>query len=99
MSVAKRALQGEMPADMRLDFLTHLEKMIDNVVTAEIIAMIEPMDDDGYELFREIQKLGYGPMPNALDMLAKKFDVFARCNPSLRRAYDAATSGRYERAM
>jgi hypothetical protein len=79
-----------MRAEMRLDFLTHLEKLTDSVVTADVISMVEPMDDDGYELFLEIQKLGYGPIPNALDMMARKFDVFAQLNPSMRRAHDAA---------
>lgn len=89
-SVTKWALQGEMPTEMRLDFLSHLEKMTDNVLTPEIIAMVEPIDKDGLELYTEAVKLGYGGSPDAFSVLDQKFDVFAALNPSLRRAYDEA---------
>ena len=91
-SLAKFALKSEMPAPMRLEFLNHLEKMVDRWLTPEIIAMVEPMDERGLELSREAAKLGYKERPSALDVYADKFDVFATLNPSLRRAYDAAFS-------
>lgn len=97
-SLAKRALQAEMPAEMRLDFLSHLERMVDQWLTSEVIAMVEPMDNRGYELFSEARKLGYLNRPSCLDVVAQKFDVFAALNPSLQRAYDAAF-GKYEQAM
>jgi len=92
----KRVLQGEMSADWRLTFLSHLEKMVDQTLTPEILAMVEPMDEGGAELFNEAAKLGFkvviepgvGRRPDAFDVLYQKFDVFAALNPSLRRAYD-----------
>jgi hypothetical protein len=90
-SVTKWALQREMPTEMRLDFLSHLEKMTDNVLTPEIIAMVAPIDNDGLELFTEAMKLGYGPRsPCAFNVLYEKFGVFAALNPSLQRAYNEA---------
>jgi hypothetical protein len=82
-SITKRCLQGEMPADMRLQFLQHLEKMSDQVLTAEKIARIEPICDAGYQIVQEAMKLG--PY-KALDVYADKFEVFAALNPSLRIA-------------
>jgi hypothetical protein len=69
-----------MPEEYRLKFLGHLDKMIDNWLTPEMIAAIEPMDDRGEELAREVRKLG----PNkALDVYANMFVVFAALNTSL----------------
>ena len=78
--IAKHALQGDMPADMRLDFLQHLEKMSDHFLTEEVIAMVEPLSAESMEIVREAQKLGGG---KALDVYAEKFAVFADLNPSL----------------
>jgi hypothetical protein len=97
ISVTKRALQGEMPPAMRLEFLDHLEKQVDHILTPAIIALVDPIDDKGWELYREAMKLGFGrdwsagPRPPCVfDVLYKKFDVFATLNPSLQRAYDEA---------
>ncbi|UQR67710.1 hypothetical protein LRP30_21725 [Bradyrhizobium sp. C-145] len=79
-----------MPPAMRLQFLTYLERMVDQWLTPEVIAMVEPMDDNGLELSKEAGKLGYKGRPSALDVYAEKFDVFAALNPSLQRAYSAA---------
>lgn len=89
-SLAKYALQSEMAAELRLEFLNHLEKMVDQYLTPEVIAMIEPMDERGFQLSREAAKLGFKGKPSALDVYAQKFDVFAALNPSLQTAYDAA---------
>ena len=98
VSVTKRALQGDMPIEMRLNFLNHLEKMTDMTLTPAVIALVEPIDNKGYELYREAMKLGFrstwapgiGRQTNAFDVLYEKFDVFAALNPSLVRAYDEA---------
>jgi hypothetical protein len=90
ISLTKRALAGEMPINMRLEFLQHLEKLTDQWLTPEVIAMVEPIDNRGYDLSREAAKLGYKARPSAFDIYAQKFDVFAALNPSLRRAYDTA---------
>jgi hypothetical protein len=96
-SVTKWCLQSEMPPDMRLDFLSHLEKMVDGTLTPAVIALVEPIDKEGLELYSEAMKLGTdqifstpGRQPNAFDVLHQKFDVFAALNPSLRAAYDEA---------
>src|ERR1700741_4806071 len=91
-SLTKWALQGsDMPPEMRLEFLGHLEKMTDQVLTPAVIALVEPMDAKGWEIYHEAQKLGYGhSRPNLFDVLYQKFDLFAALNPSLQRAYDEA---------
>ncbi len=89
-SLTKRALKTEMPAEMRLEFLGHLEKMSDSVLTSEVLSIVEPMDDKSYELYEEAAKLGYGPRyPNVFTVLDQKFDVFATLNPSIHAARDA----------
>jgi hypothetical protein len=89
VSLTKLALQSEMPPEMRLEFLGHLEKMVDQTLTPAVIAMVEPMCERGYELSREAVKLGHF---KALDVYADKFDVFAALNPSLHVACEAACS-------
>jgi len=86
-SQAKRALQGEMPPAMRLEFLRHLEKMVDNVLTPAAIGMVEPICDKGLQIVSEAKKLGW---PEAFKVYAEKFDVFAALNPSLQAALDEA---------
>ncbi|RXG86493.1 hypothetical protein [Bradyrhizobium zhanjiangense] len=98
VSLTKRCLQAEMPAEMRLQFLQHLDKMTDQWITPGVIAIIEPMDEKGLELSKEAEKLGYDGRPSALDVYAEKFDVFAALNPSLQRAYDAAFA-KYEKRV
>src|ERR1700761_6331782 len=91
ISVAKKCLRGEMTPDVRLKFLGYLEKFTDNVLTPEIIALVEPIDEKGSELYQEAMKLGFGmKSPNAFNILDQKFDVLATLNPSLKLAYDEA---------
>jgi hypothetical protein len=86
-SITKWALQSEMPAEMRLEFLQHLDKMTDHFLTPEIIAMIEPLSKDSFEIVQEARKLSPG---KALDVYADKFDVFAALNPSFIEAVKRA---------
>lgn len=83
ISITKLCLKGEIPPDMRLKFLQHLDKMCDQVITPEVIASIEPMCEDAYEIVQEAIKLG---PKKALDVYADKFEVFATLNPTLRIA-------------
>ncbi|WP_316196863.1 hypothetical protein [Bradyrhizobium sp. SZCCHNS3053] len=83
VSVTKLALKGEMPAAMRLEFLDHLSKMCDGLITDQAIALVEPMDERGWEIVSEAMKLG---PKKALDVYADKFHVFAALNPSLHLA-------------
>jgi hypothetical protein len=80
-----------MPAEMRLEFLQHLEKMADNFLTDEVIAIIEPLSKDSFEIVEEARKLGAS---RALDVYAHKFDVFAALNPSFVEALKRANRGR-----
>jgi hypothetical protein len=98
-SYTKWVLQGEMSPEWRLKFLDHLEKMTDSTITPAVIALVEPMNADGREIYHEAQKLGYdiqwslsggARLPNFFDVLHKQFDIFAALNPSLRAAYDEA---------
>jgi hypothetical protein len=90
-SVAKWALKSEMPLEMRLNFLGHLEKMVDSTLTPAVIGLVEPIDEKGLELYSEAMKLGHDPRgPNLFNVLHQKFDVFAALNSSLQRAYDEA---------
>jgi hypothetical protein len=90
-SITKWVLQGEMPVEMRLEFLQHLEKMADNFLTDEVIAIIEPLSKDSFEIVQEARKLGAG---KALDVYADRFDVFAALNPSFNEALKRANRGR-----
>lgn len=98
VSVVKRWLRSEMSADIRLEFLQHLDKMTDQWLTPGVFALVEPIDDKGQELFDEAAKLGFeivfepgvGRRIDAFDVLYEKFDVFAALNPSLQTAHDAA---------
>ena len=79
-SITKRILLQEMPESYRFEFLRHLEKMVDTWLTPEMIAALDPMDDKGEEVAREIRKVG----PNkALDVYADTFVLLASLNPSL----------------
>jgi hypothetical protein len=99
-SLTKMALQTEMPPEMRLEFLGHLENITDQVLTPEVIALVQPMDKAGYELYEEAAKLGFGPRgPNLFTVLDRKFDVFAALNPSLRDAIDDAWRPREQSAQ
>jgi hypothetical protein len=83
-SITKRVLLQEMPENYRLEFLRHLEKMVDSWLTADMIAAIEPMDDKGEEIAAEIRKVG---PQKALDVYADAFKAFALLNPSLVAAF------------
>jgi hypothetical protein len=90
-SHVKWVLRGELSPQWRLEFLGHLEKMTDSILTPAIIAMVDPIDEKGLEIVEEARKLGYGPLPpNMFTVLDQKFEVFAALNPSLQAAYDEA---------
>lgn len=79
-AVAKRMLATDIPSDFRLEFLQHLEKMLDTFITREMIAAVEPLNDQGYELYREAGKV---EPKKRLDMYAEIFTPLAVLNPSL----------------
>jgi hypothetical protein len=85
ISLTKRLLAEEMPAAYRMQFLKHLEKMgaQDMLITADVIAAVEPVCDEGYEMIREAQELSTN---KALDAYAKFLPAFAALNPSLMAA-------------
>jgi hypothetical protein len=81
-SLTKRVLTEKIPAEYRLQFLEHLDKMPLGLIwlTPEMIAALEPMCDKGEEIVREAMKLGAS---KSLDAYAKFFSTFAALNPSL----------------
>ena len=85
ISLVKNLLTKEMPANYRLRFLEWLNDCADARLTPEIIALVEPMCDDGNEMVREAMKLG---AKKALDVCAKHevFSAFVALNPSLLHA-------------
>ncbi|MGJ4908869.1 hypothetical protein [Bradyrhizobium sp. HKCCYLS2033] len=86
VSLAKMALQTEMPPDMRLQFLQSIEKSVDIWLSADMIASIAPMDERSYEIMKEIMKLDRGKPAGkrkSLDICADKFEIFAALNPTL----------------
>lgn len=82
ISLTKKALQSDMPAAMRLEFLEHLERMSDLWLKPEYVAMVEPMCDEAYEIAEEANKLGPA---KSLDVFAEHptFKAFCTLNPSL----------------
>jgi hypothetical protein len=91
-SVTKRVLQMQLSEEWRLQFLSHLEKMLDTWFTPEMMAAIEAMDDRGEEIAAEIRKVG---PQKALDVYADTFVAFASLNPSLIAALKLSPSIRY----
>jgi hypothetical protein len=81
ISEAKRMLLMDLPAEHRLKFLEHLDRRTDTF-TADVIAQIQPMCDEAYEMVKEARKLGPG---KSLDILARweVFNAFVALNPSL----------------
>jgi hypothetical protein len=83
ISHAKRMLTFEdCPAEFRLQVLQYFDKWVDTHLTAERIALIEPMCAEGETLFNEVRKVGY---PKVFDVLARPdvFNAFVALNPSL----------------
>jgi hypothetical protein len=80
-SVVKRYLAEEMPTEYRFRFLQYLDRLSADWLTAESVAMIEPMCDDGYEIVKEAKKLGW---QKAFDTFVKHevFSAFVALNPS-----------------
>ena len=56
-SLFKRFLQGKMDAGLRLRILEGLNSMADIYLRPEMVAMIEPMCDTGYEIWKEATTL------------------------------------------
>jgi hypothetical protein len=83
ISVIKRVLLQDMPESERLGFLEHLDGSTDLHLTPEIVASIEPMDDEAFEIVWQMWKLS---ADKVLDLYADKFELFATLNPSLSAA-------------
>ena len=82
ISYVKHLLAGDLPMDYRLKFLQWLDDRNERWERPEIIAAIEPMCEDGYQLLRETMKLG---SKKSLDVIAswEVFNAFVALNPSL----------------
>jgi hypothetical protein len=78
MSVAKNFLAGELPTDLRLKLL----KFLDNrQFSVEAIAQLEPMGDEGFEIYKEAMKVGSKGV--AVLGRLEVFSAFAALHPSL----------------
>lgn len=94
VSVIKRELAQDIPAEYRFKFLNQLDELAsggsDNWLTADMIAAIEPMCDHGNEMFSEASKLDRGRpgKPAMFRALDKFFPAFAVLNPSLMTALE-----------
>jgi len=95
VSLAKRVLQLEMAEAERLELLQRLDKMVDQWLTAEAIAAVQPICNRGYKLIEEAEPLGN----KALDVYARSdvFDAFTALNPSLLTAIEIANRTRLAR--
>lgn len=82
VSIVKRALVGEMSSAYRIRFLEWLKKCGDRWLSPDMVAAVEPMCDEGYEIVREAMKLGSGKY---LDVFAswEVFNAFIALNPSI----------------
>jgi hypothetical protein len=84
-SVVKRYLAQDIPTEFRLRYLQSFERfeqLTGGWLSADVVAMIDPICDNGYEIVEETRKL---PVKQRLDVLAKPeiFRVVAALNPSL----------------
>jgi hypothetical protein len=82
ISLVKNLLAGELPTEYRLKFLQWLDRRNEPWESPQVIAAIEPMCDDGYQLLREAMKLG---AKKGFDVIAswEVFNAFVALNPSL----------------
>jgi hypothetical protein len=95
ISEAKRWLAHELSAEHRLKFLEFLDRCT-GTFTADMIAQVEPMSDEAYEMVKEARKLGPG---KSLDVLAswEVFNAFVALNPSLLTAIKMKPGHQYRR--
>ncbi|HTC04893.1 MAG TPA: hypothetical protein VK749_15930 [Xanthobacteraceae bacterium] len=56
-SLEKRLLQGDMEPGLRLRLLESLNSMIHGLITADMLAMIQPMCDTAYQIWKEAKTL------------------------------------------
>jgi hypothetical protein len=94
ISLNKRLLRADMPANERLKILEGLKGDDQNWLTREMVAAIEPMNDQGYELASEAHKL---PEGKVLDVFADHFATFAVLNPSMIAALEMLPGSRGRR--
>jgi hypothetical protein len=82
VSLVKHLLEEDIPTEYRLKYLQWLERRDDWWCSPRIIAAIEPMCNNGYELLRETMRLGH---KKGFDTLAhwEVFNAFVALNPSL----------------
>jgi hypothetical protein len=82
ISIMKRYLAFEIDDFYRLKFLEYLDQWArdGNWINVEMVAAIDPICDNGYEIVQEAKKLG---TKKSLDVYAEVFPTFATLNPSL----------------
>jgi hypothetical protein len=97
VSLVKKHLAEDIPAYYRLKYLQWLEIRDEACFSPEVIAAVEPMCDDGYELLRETMKLG---AKKGFDMIAswEVFSAFVALNPSLLAALQQSPCYQWKRS-
>jgi hypothetical protein len=87
VSLAKRCLADDIPTEFSLrylEFFERFEKLTDGWLSAEVVAMVDPICGKGYEIWEETRPL----VPQERNRMIDKpevFSVLAALNPSLLR--------------
>jgi hypothetical protein len=55
----KRVLAMNPPAEFKIKYLEYFDKFTDRWLTADLIAMIEPLKPQGVSIWDEVKKLGW----------------------------------------
>lgn len=81
MTIAKRFLRQNIPADCRLRFLEFIDGQSDTF-SVEAIAQLEPAGDEAFEIYQEAMKLG---SRMGMDLLGRLdvFSAIASMHPSI----------------
>jgi hypothetical protein len=82
ISQVKRALQSQMPDDLRLEFLEGLDRCVRDLLTLEAMQRVEPACDTAMKMLHEIGALS---MHDRCRLMCKWNVIAAFCNlnPSL----------------
>lgn len=88
VSIAKRYLADGISTEFSLRFLEafeRFEKLTEGWLSAEVVAMIDPICDNGYKIWEETRPLKNPQERNRMIEAPEVFSVLAALNPSLLR--------------
>ena len=87
VSIAKRWLAEDIEAEFRFRYLEYFErfgKLTNGWLSAEVVTMIDPICDNGIEIWQETRGLAAQERNRMIDK-PEVFSVLAALNPSLLR--------------